>query len=338
MDMPDMADMDMPDLDMPDMVDTQDMDMLKTQDLDAVKLKLFKIEEEKYHYEDTSKETLRQAVQEKLEAVQKVTNLEFHVGNLEDGCTHYRMSQEDTQKQLKELSGIHQTKLKNIDELKESLKEAENKSQDLQTKVEKKTKTEEEYAEKVKKLEGDLHSMKSNYDELQNCNKEVTQTSDEAVLLTSEIDEDAIGDATSSLVPLVVEQPISPSCEEQKDVEKDGDNRNVCQECLKKFPRFIKEEHNLLQSSSQFNRLSPEGGSTPVHESMGNDINGSTGDREHHQQLSSATAAPMSHDQLIVEALRLKEQLAEKERELNLANVQLESNNIELLPATAMSC
>ena len=39
------------------------------------------------------------------------------------------------------------------------------------------------------------------------------------------------------------------------------------------------EEHNLLQSSSQFNRLSPEGGSTPVHESMGNDINGSTGDR-----------------------------------------------------------
>ena len=46
----------------------------------------------------------------------------------------------------------------------------------------------------------------------------------------------------------------------------------------------------------------------------------------------------MSHDQLIVEALRLKEQLAEKERELNLANVQLESNNIELLPATAMSC
>ena len=28
---------------------------LQTQDLDAVKLKLFKIEEEKYHYEDTSK-------------------------------------------------------------------------------------------------------------------------------------------------------------------------------------------------------------------------------------------------------------------------------------------
>ncbi|XP_078485812.1 uncharacterized protein LOC100179267 [Ciona intestinalis] len=99
----------------------------KTQSEDELQTKLQQLQEEKYNYENTSKETLRKALQEKLEAVRKLSNLERSLSNTEDECTHIRLMHEQTQNELAELAAAHQTKIKDVQDLTEQLKDSKSK-------------------------------------------------------------------------------------------------------------------------------------------------------------------------------------------------------------------
>ncbi|CAK8692884.1 unnamed protein product [Clavelina lepadiformis] len=106
----------------------------KGQTDDSLQTQLQQVQEEKYNYENTSKETLRQALQEKLEAARKLASVERSLSNTEDECTHLRTLYEQTQTELKSLSTSHQTKLQ---ELSSKLQDAEHQHAQLKASMEK---------------------------------------------------------------------------------------------------------------------------------------------------------------------------------------------------------
>uniref|UniRef100_H2YEG9 Sarcolemmal membrane-associated protein n=1 Tax=Ciona savignyi TaxID=51511 RepID=H2YEG9_CIOSA len=108
----------------------------KNQNEDELNMKLQQLQEDKYNYENTSKETLRKALQEKLEAVRKLSNLERSLSNTEDECTHLRLMHEQTQNELAELAATHQSKIKELHELTEKLQEMERKHEESKATIE----------------------------------------------------------------------------------------------------------------------------------------------------------------------------------------------------------
>ncbi|KAH9508012.1 hypothetical protein Btru_052578, partial [Bulinus truncatus] len=106
---------------------------------DTLRQELQALQEDKNKYETTSKESLRRVLQEKLEAVTKLSDLEQSLGNMKEECSHLKTMCESSQGELSQLAEKYQEQLKEIAELQEKLAEAEqNHSLELEkTKLEK---------------------------------------------------------------------------------------------------------------------------------------------------------------------------------------------------------
>jgi chromosome segregation ATPase len=66
-------------------------------------------------------ESLRRVLQEKLEAVRKLSDLETSLSNTEDNCTHLKNMCELAQQELERLASKHEETEKDVDTLKQKL-------------------------------------------------------------------------------------------------------------------------------------------------------------------------------------------------------------------------
>ncbi|GFO44536.1 hypothetical protein PoB_007104100, partial [Plakobranchus ocellatus] len=92
---------------------------------DTLRQELQALQEDKNKYETTSKESLRRVLQEKLEAVTKLSDLEQSLGNMREECSHLKEACETSQGELAQLALKYQEQLKEVAELQEKLQEAE---------------------------------------------------------------------------------------------------------------------------------------------------------------------------------------------------------------------
>nr|CAB3266368.1 sarcolemmal membrane-associated protein [Phallusia mammillata] len=144
----------------------------KTQNEESLQTQLQTIQEEKYVYEKTSKETLRQALQEKLEAVRKLSNLERSLSNTEDECTHLRQMHEQTQNELTELAAVHQGKIKEIQEISEKLQETERKNKDTITELEQRK---EEMQQNIEEITQEKETLSNAFETLKDKREKLDQ-------------------------------------------------------------------------------------------------------------------------------------------------------------------
>jgi len=138
----------------------------KNQTEETLRHELVALQEDKYNYETTSKETLRKVLQEKLDAVRKLSELERSLTNTEEECQHLKEMCESSQKELQELAEKHQEQIQEVERLQQELQEAEKAQEDekskaetekseLQEKLDEMIKQEEVLSAKVESLQAD---------------------------------------------------------------------------------------------------------------------------------------------------------------------------------------
>ncbi|XP_033098202.1 sarcolemmal membrane-associated protein-like [Anneissia japonica] len=100
---------------------------------DKIRKEVVALQEDKFNYESTAKDTLKRALEEKLEAVQKLANVEKLLSNSEDELSN---AKENYDKLKEELNGVydkHANVLKTLQELTEKNQETDNKhKEDIQ--------------------------------------------------------------------------------------------------------------------------------------------------------------------------------------------------------------
>uniref|UniRef100_A0A8C5QUM8 Sarcolemmal membrane-associated protein n=1 Tax=Leptobrachium leishanense TaxID=445787 RepID=A0A8C5QUM8_9ANUR len=106
----------------------------KNQTDDTLRKELIALQEDKHNYETTAKESLRQALQEKIEVVRKLSEVERSLSNTEDECTHLKEMNERTQEELRELANKYNGAVNEIKDLADKLKAAESKQEEIQQK------------------------------------------------------------------------------------------------------------------------------------------------------------------------------------------------------------
>lgn len=123
---------------------------------DALRQEVVALQEEKLQYETTSKDSLRKVLQEKLDAVRKLTDLERSLSNTQDECSHLKDMCEKLQDELQQLAEKYQDQLKEIQELQEKLHEAERKHVEESDRIEKEKLDLTEKLENMMKQESEL--------------------------------------------------------------------------------------------------------------------------------------------------------------------------------------
>ncbi|CAH3177343.1 unnamed protein product [Porites lobata] len=92
---------------------------------DDIKMELLALQDERHHYEMRAKESLKKVLQEKLEAIQRLTEIEKSCNNAEDDCQHYKSLYERSQQELTDLAEKHKQRLQEMQTLQEQVEEAE---------------------------------------------------------------------------------------------------------------------------------------------------------------------------------------------------------------------
>ncbi|KAK3609535.1 hypothetical protein CHS0354_007339 [Potamilus streckersoni] len=94
---------------------------------DTLRQELVTLQQEKLNYETTAKESLMKVLQEKLEAVRKLSDLERSLTTTEEECAHLRETCEKTKEELHMLAIKYEDQQKEVQELEMQLEEAKNK-------------------------------------------------------------------------------------------------------------------------------------------------------------------------------------------------------------------
>ncbi|PNF42565.1 hypothetical protein B7P43_G05430 [Cryptotermes secundus] len=98
---------------------------------DKLREELRKLQEDKCQYQGTAKESLRKMLQEKLEAVQKMQDLERTLSNTEDECAHLKELCERSQQDLKDLALKYSLQLQKVEDLTSKLQETEDQHREV---------------------------------------------------------------------------------------------------------------------------------------------------------------------------------------------------------------
>lgn len=114
---------------------------------DALRQEVVTLQEEKLQYETTAKESLRKVLQEKLEAIRKLSDLERSLHNTEEECGHLKDMCEKSQEELQHLAEKYQDQLKEVANIQGQLQDAE------RCHVEEAEKHEKEKADLMSKIE-----------------------------------------------------------------------------------------------------------------------------------------------------------------------------------------
>jgi len=98
---------------------------------DKLREELRKLQEDKCQYQGTAKESLHKMLQEKLEAVQKMQDLERTLSNTEDECAHLKDLCEHSQQDLQDLALKYSLQLQKVEELTSKLQDAEHQHREV---------------------------------------------------------------------------------------------------------------------------------------------------------------------------------------------------------------
>jgi len=309
--------------------------LYKTKDENTLQSKVLSLEEEKHQLENTSKETLCQAVKEKMEAAAKVSNLEFQVGNLEDECTNFRLVQEENNKQVVEMSRKHQEKCKQFDQLTSDLKELEAKHQEAQSKIEVLTKEKIEMQEKYelnsKQLTNELCLAKNEVEDIQNSIKARLENVEDA---ETQVEEDELQENNSN-TPDSKDALLTKAMKNLDELftcipesEREEVFETICGECRKKFT--VKQStcatQNLLNESlinlknhkSEIEEVTLQASAAPIEK-----LPAENGQVSESSQESTKPPPTSSNEKLMAEENRLKLLQIETERQLSIIRCQL---------------
>jgi len=313
--------------------------LYKTKDENTLQSKVLSLEEEKHQLENTSKETLCQAVKEKMEAAAKVSNLEFQVGNLEDECTNFRLVQEENNKQVVEMSRKHQEKCKQFDQLTSDLKELEAKHQEAQSKIEVLTKEKIEMQEKYelnsKQLTNELCLAKNEVEDIQNSIKARLENVEDA---ETQVEEDELQENNSN-TPDSKDALLTKAMKNLDELftcipesEREEVFETICGECRKKFT--VKQStcatQNLLNESlinlknhkSEIEEVTLQASAAPIEK-----LPAENGQVSESSQESTKPPPTSSNEKLMAEENRLKLLQIETERQLSIIRCQLSESN-----------
>ncbi|XP_063072242.1 sarcolemma associated protein a isoform X1 [Engraulis encrasicolus] len=103
----------------------------KNQSEDSIRKELVNLQEDKFNYETTAKESLRRVLQEKIEVVRKLSEVERSLSNTEDECTHLKEMNERSQEELHELANKYNGAVNEIKDLTDKIKLAESRQEEL---------------------------------------------------------------------------------------------------------------------------------------------------------------------------------------------------------------
>ncbi|XP_033647310.1 sarcolemmal membrane-associated protein-like isoform X2 [Asterias rubens] len=92
---------------------------------ESIRKELVALQEDKHNYESTAKESLKTALEEKLEACRKLSDMERMLSNSEDECAHSKEEVERLQEEQQTLITKHSEVVAELKEVAEKLVEAE---------------------------------------------------------------------------------------------------------------------------------------------------------------------------------------------------------------------
>ncbi|XP_041349937.1 sarcolemmal membrane-associated protein-like isoform X2 [Gigantopelta aegis] len=168
---------------------------------DALRQEIESLQKDKLSYETTAKESLRRVLQEKIEAVTKLTDLERSLTNTESECTHLKDGCEKNQEELQELAKKYQDKLQEIQDLQDKLVEAELKHAD---EIEECNKEKQELLSKIDEMVSEGRGLSAKIEALQADNDIAKQQSAgiKAKMASMIMNEDEEGVSFSDIIPL----------------------------------------------------------------------------------------------------------------------------------------
>lgn len=124
--------------------------------------------EDLYNYEKTAKESLRKMLEEKLEALRRVSELESSLSTSEEECNHLRQICETAQKELDMMTEKHDEQVKEVERLQHNLEEVEKeRHEEIQKLLGEKSELDvklEEYQIEEDKLVAKIESLQANND------------------------------------------------------------------------------------------------------------------------------------------------------------------------------
>ncbi|XP_071083254.1 sarcolemmal membrane-associated protein-like isoform X14 [Haliotis cracherodii] len=244
-----------------EVLETQLHTYSKNHSEDTLRQELDALQEEKLNYETTAKESLRRVLQEKLEAVTKLSDLERSLGNTESECGHLKDMCEKSQDELKQLAEKYQDQLKEVQELQDKLKDAEEKhkeecerseqeKQELTAKIEEMMTQESILSAKVESLQADndfakeqLAAMKAKFESIKEINE------DDHEKIVAELD--SIGSPQADIIPLSPKDDSGPENLPEK--------LRETQQQLEKYKAQLEENDvKLKESSDKVEQLAKE--------------------------------------------------------------------------------
>ncbi|XP_021916457.1 sarcolemmal membrane-associated protein-like isoform X3 [Zootermopsis nevadensis] len=217
---------------------------------DKLREELRKLQEDKSQYQGTAKESLRKMLQEKLEAVQKMQDIERTLSNTEDECAHLKELCERSQQDLQDLALKYSLQLQKVEELSSKLQETEDQhrevcerleqeKQELQARLQEQLEAERALQLRLEALQVDgdvtqkqLAALQSHIHSLQPSNN-----------IDSKVDLDSFKstDSTATQVDIILER-IEPDNMKEA-LQNTQDEIENLRSLLKKSEEEIKESH-----------------------------------------------------------------------------------------------
>nr|XP_046167503.1 sarcolemmal membrane-associated protein-like isoform X2 [Oncorhynchus gorbuscha] len=103
----------------------------KNQTENGMRNELVTLQEDKYNYEITAKESLRRVLQEKIEVARKLSEVERSLSHTEDECSHLKEMNERNHEELRELANKYNGAVNEIKDLTDKIKLAEGRQEEL---------------------------------------------------------------------------------------------------------------------------------------------------------------------------------------------------------------
>ncbi|XP_021363296.1 sarcolemmal membrane-associated protein-like isoform X12 [Mizuhopecten yessoensis] len=245
---------------------------------DSLRQEVVTLQEEKLTYETTAKESLRKVLQEKLEAVRKLSDLERSMVNTEEECAHLKDMCEKSQDELQQLAEKYQDQLKEVKELQDKLSEAERNLVEetekadkekicLQDKLDEMVKEEDMLSAKLESLQADnditmnqLAAMKAKLEALKeepsDSNKEADEKTDEDEEEKTEDDNKLVDSNTIDEQPQII--PTSPSLKVIRTDDIEGKLKETQQQIEKYKAQLDESDAKLKASSDNVEKLQKE--------------------------------------------------------------------------------
>ena len=233
---------------------------------DALRQEVVTLQEEKLVYETTAKEALRRVLQEKLEAVRKLSDLERSLHNTEEECSHLKDMCEKSQEELQQLAEKYQDQLKEVANIQGQLQDAEQShieetekfdkdKSDLMAKIEDLMKEESILSAKVEALQSDNDIAREEIASLKEKLELMKEPNNHEKDLDEKTDEDETEDKDTDNNKLInsdtsdEQTKIIPTNFKDLDPEESENKLKELQNEIEKYRAKIEESESKLKES-----------------------------------------------------------------------------------------